>query len=137
MKVFKSGRNPFRRYPGTIYRIRTARRATVDPAFLFGGARTGYVGKTRRRPYTKRIAEHRRDQPWSDLIVSHDVLWASARVSDFGLWWREIYYIVTRMPVYNYQWNRWNPRRVRRYQALIERGRRNGLRRHNGERTWI
>jgi hypothetical protein len=128
VRIFKPGRNPFRRYPGTIYRIRTA----VRPFGSYRPGRnvTGYVGKTRKRPYTKRIAEHRVTQPWSDLIVSHDVLWESRRVTVFGLWWREIYYILTRFPVYNVQWNRirWNPRRIPPYVAVTQRGERDGLR---------
>lgn len=132
MKIFKPGRNPFRRCPGAVYRIRTARGWVP----LLHGEHTGYIGKTTQRVAT-RIAQHRACQPWSDLIVSYDVLWESRRVTAFGLWWREIYYILTRFPVYNYQWNRWNPRRVPKYRALIERGKRNGLRRYNGERVWM
>lgn len=132
MRIFKPGRNPFRRRPGAIYRIRTA----VRPWDLTTRSRTGYIGKTTQR-VTARIQQHRTSQPWSDLITSWDVLWESRRVTAFGLWWREIYYILTRFPVYNYQWNRWNPRRVPKYRALIERGKRNGLRRYNGERVWM
>lgn len=99
---------------------------------LLYGDHTGYIGKTRRF-VTTRIAEHRKTQPWSDLIVSYDVLWSSSRVSNFGLWWREIYYILTRFPVYNVQWNRvrWNPRRVPPYVAVTQRGKRDGLRHYN------
>lgn len=132
MKIFKPGRSPFRRRPGAVYRIMTRR----PGAMTFARTRTGYIGKTRRF-VTTRIQQHRACQPWSDLIVSWDVLWESRRVTAFGLWWREIYYILTRFPVYNYQWNRWNPRRVSKYRALIERGKRNGLRRYNGERVWM
>lgn len=103
---------------------------------VLSDTRTGYIGKTTQH-VPRRIQQHRATQPWSDLIVSWDVLWESRRVTAFGLWWREIYYILTRFPVYNYQWNRWNPRRVPKYRALIERGKRNGLRRYNGERVWM
>lgn len=130
MRIFKPGRSPFRRRPGAVYRIRTARRAhPADPAFLFGGARTGYIGKTTQR-VQHRIAQHRATQPWADLITSWDVLWESPRVTVFGLWWREIYYILTRFPVYNVQWNRirWNPRRIPPYVAQTQRGARDGYR---------
>jgi hypothetical protein len=126
VKIFK--RSPFRRYPGTVYAIRTARRRAGPFGF---DCHLGYVGKTRKRPYTKRINEHRRTQPWSDLIISHRVLWTGT-CTDFHLWWLEIYYILTRFPVYNYQWNRWNPRRVPVYRARTQRGIRNGLRHYRG-----
>jgi hypothetical protein len=124
MKILK-------RRPGVIYAIRTGYtgwRMTVGPP-----TRLGYVGKTTQRPYTRRIDQHRRTQPWSDLIVSHRVLWSSESVTAFGLWWREIYYILTRFPVYNYQWNRLNPRRVPVYRAAAERSTRQHF---YGGRMW-
>lgn len=122
MKIFK-------RRPGAIYEIRTRKSRDTDRTHR------GYVGKTRQR-VENRVTQHRLVQHWSDLIVSHHVLWSSTRVTAFGLWWREIYYILTRFPVYNYQWNRWNPRRVPVYRARAERGARNGVRHYNGERMW-
>lgn len=126
MRIFK--RNPFARRPGAVYRIRVR-----------GHLGAGYVGKTRQRPYTRRIDQHRRTQPWSDLIVSYDVLWSSPRCSDFHLWWREIYYILTRFPVYNVQWNRirWNPRRIPPYVAAAQRGKRDGIRHYSSGRMRI
>ncbi len=120
-----------KRRPGTIYAIRTARRAfnleIVKPA-----TRLGYVGKTTQRPYTRRIDQHLKSQPWSDLIASHHVLWQGV-CTPFGLWWREIYYILTRFPVYNYQWNRLNPRRIPVYRAAAERSARQH---YYGGRMW-
>lgn len=123
MKIFKPGRSPFRRRPGAVYRIRTVRPGTHS--LQFARVRTGYIGKTAQR-VERRIAQHRVAQPWSDLIVSWDVLWESRSVSAFGLWWREIYYILTRFPVYNVQWNRirWNPRRIEPYVAQAQRDKR-------------
>lgn len=119
--------NPFRRRPGVIYGI------TVEywsPTRLRWTHALGYVGKTRQR-VGNRIMQHRQSQPWADLIVDHRVLWQSAAVTAFGLWWREIWYIVTRFPVYNYQWNRLNPRRIPIYRARAERT----ARRYNGRWT--
>jgi len=126
MKIFK-------RRPGVVYEITTyrAKGPAGDPARW--GAHRGYVGKTTQRPYTRRIDQHRKTQPWSDLIVSHRILWQSTQVTAFGLWWREIYYILTRFPVYNYQWNRLNPRRVPVYRAAAERSTRQH---YYGGRMW-
>lgn len=107
----------FQRRPGAVYAIRTEGFSAVR---LRPWPRLGYVGKTRQR-VENRVAQHMKTQPWADLYVDHRVLWSSSRVTDFGLWWREIWYIVTRFPVYNYQWNRWNPRRVPIYRAQAER----------------
>ncbi len=123
MKILK-------RKPGVIYAIMTARPGS---GLVLTRTVLGYVGKTTQRPHTRRIDQHRKSQPWSDLIVSHRVLWSSESVTAFGLWWREIYYILTRFPVYNHQWNRLNPRHVPVYRAAAERS----IRQHfYGGRMW-
>jgi hypothetical protein len=48
--------------PGTVYEIIVVHERT-------GRLVRGYRGKTRLRPYIKRIEQHRRLQPWGDLIV--------------------------------------------------------------------
>lgn len=119
MKILSLRRNPFRRYPGAIYAIDTSYWSAIR---LRDHVRTGYVGKTRQRVHV-RIWQHRVSQPWSDLIEGYRVLW-QGQCSDFHLWWLEIYYILTRFPVYNYQWNRLNPRRVPIFKAQADRARR-------------
>jgi hypothetical protein len=74
--------------------------------------KNGYIGQTRKRPYTKRIEEHRKLQPWGDLIVDSEVLWESDSVSDFWLTMMEMWYIKTRRPFHNDQLNRSNSRRI-------------------------
>lgn len=94
---------------GSVYEVTTIHEQT-------GRLVRGYRGKTRKRPYTKRIAEHRATQPWGDLIVSHRVL-ASGQWNDLQLWWAEAWRIVLGFPVYNYHWNRLCPRRIPIYVA--------------------
>jgi len=80
--------------------------------------RHGYIGKTR---FLKlRLNQHMERSRWRDTATEWDVLWYSSDVTAFGLWWREVWYILTRMPLYNYQWNRLNPRRI----PIYEQGRR-------------
>ncbi len=82
----------------------------------------GYVGKDSNPP--GRPLEHMQGgtsrqpapSPWSDTVV----FWArlyGGRMSRFTLWWLEIVLILTFWPVYNYRWNRHNPRRIPRYVA--------------------
>ncbi len=117
-----------RRYPmfrpGAIYGIRTR-----HPRWRWW-VRTRYVGLTRQRPWTKRIAQHVEHQPWGDLIVESYVIYESMRVSDWGLRWREWLNILVRLPSYNVVHNGRNPLRVSRSTAERQRARRDaGVRR--------
>jgi hypothetical protein len=98
------------RRSGAIYRARVRKIGS-------GRIVCGYIGKTRQLP-ANRWRQHEDTQPWADLVVGWDVIREWKRISTFGLWWREIYYIWTRFPLYNYQWNLHNPRRVPKYTAV-------------------
>jgi hypothetical protein len=69
----------------------------------------GYVGKTRRKP-SVRETEHLKGRPgvppkpWADTVIRFRVIYSSQRVSTFGLWWREIRYILKLKPLYNIQY---------------------------------
>lgn len=86
--------------------------------------RYGYLGKTRQRP-SERWAQHEGrssryrgpGQPWSDTIIEWRVVKSFEHVSDAGLWWAEVWRIVLFLPLYNYQWNTHNPRRIPKYVA--------------------
>ena len=75
-----------------------------------GGEITGWVGQS--RCPRLRWAYHRRQQPWADTMLEPFIAWDSPAVTNFGLWWREIWRIVAYRPLYNFEWNRWNPRRI-------------------------
>lgn len=83
----------------------------------------GYVGKRSGHLHV-RIGEHmyggtsRQPQPspWSDTVVVWKVLYAG-ECSRFTLWWLEIVAITLLRPLYNYEWNRLNPRRIELYVA--------------------
>lgn len=104
--------------PGACYRIRVRHPRT-------GRTVTGYVGQTRRAPQV-RIDEHllggRSEAPkvWADTVVSWDLLW-SGKCTQFGLNWRERWYIVSRRPLYNVQWNTHNARRIQPWRARRQR----------------
>ena len=91
--------------PGSVYAIAVRHPVTGRRV------RFGYVGKTRQLP-SNRIRQHRDTKPWADTIVGWEVLWASRRCTGVRLWWEEVWRIVLLRPLYNYQWNRWNPRRI-------------------------
>jgi hypothetical protein len=92
----------FRRRPGYIYGIKVVHED-------HGRVVLGYLGKTRQY-WRTRVAQHE-TQPWADLIVKPYVIKAGS-FTDLGLWWAEVWRIVVRRPVYNYEWNRCNPRRI-------------------------
>ncbi len=108
-----------RRYPtfrpGVIYGVRTR-----HPRWTWW-VRTRYVGLTRQRPWTRRIAQHAEGQPWGDLIVDSYVIYESRQVSDWGLRLREWFHILVRLPSYNVVHNRRNPFRVARSTAERQR----------------
>lgn len=82
----------------------------------------GYVGKDSDPP--TRIHEHmfggtsrcRWPSPWSDTVICWRRMY-SGKCSRFTLWWIEILFIVVLRPLYNYEWNRLNSRRIPKYVA--------------------
>jgi hypothetical protein len=82
----------------------------------------GYVGKDSSPP--SRRTEHMlggtsrcpSPAPWADTVICWRLPY-SGRCSAFTLWWLEIMFIVLLRPIYNYQWNRWNRRRIPIYVA--------------------
>jgi len=110
---------------------------------LTGRVKRAYVGKTVQRPWTKRIDQHlwgrgqyhNPPQPWADTVPGWrpngsvaeviaaggvTILW-EGRCSPFGLWWREIFFILLLRPKYNYQWNRANSSRITMTKAKRQR----------------
>jgi len=124
------------RRPGTIYALDVADHRTGRLH------RNDYIGKTRQRPGA-RWEQHRKTQPWGDLIVRGRVIKQWRRVSTPHLWWAEVWRIVLRQPRLNYQWNLANPRRVPIYTARRQRRLRDAslpaspVARHRaGSRSW-
>lgn len=124
------------RYNGVVYLIRGHHPYT-------GRTKRAYVGKTVQRPWTKRIDQHlwgrgqyhNPPQPWADTVPGWrpdgsvaeviaagavKILW-EGRCSPFGLWWREIFFILLLRPKYNYQWNRANSSRITKTKARKQR----------------
>ena len=81
--------------------------------------RYGYIGKTRQL-VINRLRQHGASQPWWDTVVSFETLWESPRCSPFRLWWEEVWRIVVLFPLYNIQWNRANPRRIKPWTAALK-----------------
>ncbi len=105
--------DPRLRY-GAIYVI-----PVLDPHTLAGEV-TGWVGQSR---YPRlRWVYHRRQQPWADTMGEPFIAWESPRVSNLGLWWREIWRIIAYRPLYNFEWNRTNPRRIPIWEQRCQRG---------------
>ncbi len=96
-------------------RANTRRRGIVyginwlDPAS--GTIELAYVGKTRQR-LRSREAQHRDDQPWSDLIVGDAYVLAEGPWTDAELDAVEEEFIKERRPPFNYEHNLDNPHRV-------------------------
>lgn len=86
--------------PAVIYGIRV------------GWRRYGYIGQTRQRPWTKRIEQHKKTQPWGHLIVDAYVIREFKNISDTMLTMWEWWYIKTRFPRYNDIFNKSNPFRT-------------------------
>jgi hypothetical protein len=76
----------------------------------------GYVGKTRQWP-ARRWAQHEATQPWAHRIVEWRIVKEWRDISAIALWWAEVWRIVLRLPLYNIQWNRHNPRRIKPWKA--------------------
>jgi hypothetical protein len=79
----------------------------------------GYIGETAREPLA-RLLEHVYDQPWADTIVGWDldprVFAGKAAVLE-----AERFAIEVEMPLYNYEHNLANPRRVEIWRAKEQR----------------
>ena len=90
--------------PGAVYAIQVLRPGRIVDRY-------GYVGKTRQAPL-RRVQQHADSKPWGPDIVGWTAMWRSQRCSALRLWWEEVWRIVLYRPLYNYQWNRWNPRRI-------------------------
>ncbi len=72
-------------------------------------------------------------QSWSDLYPEVRIVW-QGKCPDFILDLVEKYYIKRRKPLYNYIHNTRNPRRIPKYQAMMQRQERDrvrGLRKHS------
>jgi hypothetical protein len=113
------------RYPSGRRHLSTSpwgkRRRTVygyDVTDLRNGRvhRAAYIGKTS-APLFYRDTQHRASQPWAWAIVGPiRPLW-QADCGRIRLWVMEALFIVVKRPLFNYQWNKHNPRRIPIYQA--------------------
>lgn len=94
----------------------------VDPAT---GQREpwAYVGKTRQALVT-RHNQHMESQPWSDLYPQVRVIFNFESCPDWWLRLAEKWTIKFTQPLYNYEYNTKNPRRVPKYQAVADRQKR-------------
>jgi hypothetical protein len=100
--------------PGAIYAAYVRR--TGVWAWLFRRPALGYVGKTRQ--WVKaRWRQHEASQPWADTVVEWRVIREWKDISGIALWWAEVWRIVLWLPLYNIQYNRLNPRRIRPWTA--------------------
>lgn len=102
----------FKKRPGRVYAV-----SVLHPE-SGTHVRYGYIGKTRQLVIS-RLAQHAVMQPWWDTHVSYETLWESPACSSLRLWWEEVWRIMVFFPLYNYQWNRHNPRRIPKYKAEL------------------
>jgi hypothetical protein len=114
------------RRPGVVYGIRT-----LDPDT--GTVILGYVGQTFQRLW-QREAQHREDQPWSDLIVGEAFViaqgwWTCAEIDEV-----EAVHIRALAPAYNYEHNLNNPNRVPIWLAQRQRAERDAV---AGRPVWV
>lgn len=123
MSIFKDW---FVGRPGSVYGIKVTHH--VDRSVLI---RRGYIGKTRQK-VGARVAQHLETQPFSDLMVEPETLWSSRKCTSLRLWWEEVWRIVVFRPIYNYEWNKLNPRRIPIYLAKEQRQARNYMKRRTG-----
>jgi hypothetical protein len=118
--------DPTLRRRGVVYGIRT-----LDPEN--GAIVLGYVGQTF-QALADREAQHREDQPWSDLIVDEAFVIACG-------WWTcaeidaaEALYIRALRPTYNFEHNLDNPQRVPIWVARQQREQRDAV---AGRAPWV
>lgn len=88
---------------GIVYVI-----TAVDPRT--GLVVDGYVGKTR-QTIQARVQQHLDLKPWAPAAVDYRPEW-SGRYTNLGLTVREIVSILWFRPIFNFQWNRLNSRRI-------------------------
>lgn len=102
----------FQKRPGRVYRVNV-----IHPD---SGAYVayGYIGKTRQL-LANRLFQHSQVQPWWDTSVGSETVWYSPRCTALRLWWEEVWRIVVFLPLYNIQWNRHNPRRIKPWTAAL------------------
>lgn len=79
----------------------------------------GYVGETVRQPL-QRLIEHLYDQPWADTIIAWEVDDRVFAGKDAVLA-AEKTAVEAERPLYNYEWNLGNPRRVEIWRAKQQR----------------
>jgi hypothetical protein len=83
-----------------------------------------YVGKTRQL-LVNRHAQHMASQPWSDLYPEVRVVFDFKSCPDWWLDTAEKWTIKFTRPLYNYEHNTKNPRRIPKYEAVHQREYRN------------
>lgn len=112
--------NKFR--PGIIYAY-----SAIDPD---SGRRIrwAYVGKTRQK-LVNRHNQHMVVQPWSDLFPNVRIVFSFNSCPDWWLSLVEKLTIKFTRPLYNYDYNTKNRRRIPKYAALKQRKERDLLRR--------
>lgn len=98
--------------PGRVYAVNVIH---PDRGVL---VRYGYIGKTRQL-VINRLRQHAVCQPWWDTHVGYETLWESQSCTALRLWWEEVWRIVVLFPLYNIQWNKLNPRRIKPWTAAL------------------
>lgn len=105
---------------GTVYGINAAHPIT-------GAIVLAYVGQTRQRLWA-RAKQHRKCQPWADLIDGEAFVIQSGVWNDAMLDLRELIQIVRLRPTYNVIGNRANPWRIPPWTAKEQRAARDTAR---------
>lgn len=82
--------------------------------------RWAYVGKTR-QTLMRRHNQHMPTQPWSDLYPEIRVVFYFSSCPDWFLRLVEKLTIKVTFPLYNYEYNTKNPRRIPKYEAQAQR----------------
>lgn len=106
--------------PGVIYAYSTLDAETGDREPW------AYVGQTRQELY-KRHNQHIACQPWSDLFPEVRIVFKFKHCPDWWLTLTEKLVIKFTKPLYNYEYNTKNPRRIPIYQAKADREMRDRL----------
>jgi hypothetical protein len=107
--------------PGIIYAY-----SCIDPYTSKDRENWAYVGKTRQALY-KRHNQHMDSQPWADLYPQVRVIFKFKSCPDWWLTLAEKLTIKFTRPLYNYEYNTKNSRRIPKFQAEAEREDRNRL----------
>lgn len=98
---------------------------------LTGEVVLGYIGETGRQPF-ERLLEHLATQPWFDTVVrweiDEQIFWGKAAVEA-----AEAAAIHAELPLYNYEHNLDNPRRIEIWRAKEQRWARDA---QQGRRPW-